>query len=110
MILETDVEKAVAYLRDSAREAAQARAEAKYLDKYLPKIKAKLKLAQPGVSNAAAEDAALASAEYQEVLDGYRVAIENDAFHTFKREAAAVMIDAWRTQQSNLRAEGRAYQ
>lgn len=110
MIPETDVEKAVEYLRTSAREAAQARAEAKYLDKYLPKLKAKLKLDAPvGMSNAAAEDAALASPEYQTALDGYKAAIEEDAFHTFKREAAVTMIDAWRTQQSNLRAEGRAY-
>lgn len=110
MIPESDVEKAVDYLRSSAREAAQARAEAKYLDKYLPKLKAKLKLAQaPGISNAAAEDAALASDDYQAGLDGYKAAVEADAFHSFKREAAIAMIDAWRTQQSNLRAEGKAY-
>lgn len=108
MIPESDIEKAVDYLRSSAREAAQARAEQKYLERFLPKLKAKLKLgAAPGTTNAAAEDIALASDEYGEALEGYKVAVEQDSFHQFKREAAVAMIDAWRTQQSNLRAEGR---
>ena len=36
-------------------------------------------------------------------------AVEADAKHSFKREAAIALIDAWRTQQSTLRAEGKAY-
>lgn len=109
MISETDIEKAVDYLRASAQEAAQARANVKYLAEYLKSRRASLKLAQVGLSNAAAEDVALSSAEYLETLEGYRAAVELDAKHQFKREAASALIDAWRTQQSTLRAEGRAY-
>lgn len=109
MIAETDIEKAVDYLRTSAQDAAEARANMKYLAEFLKSKRSQLKLKQAGLSNAAAEDAALADPTYLEVLDGYRVAVERDAFFGFKREAASALIDAWRTQQSTLRAEGRAY-
>lgn len=107
MIPESDIEKAVDYLRSSAQEAAQARANVKYLAEFLKTKRAQLKIAQTGVSNAAAEDVALADPAYIELLDGYKEAVRHDAFHGFKREAAAAMIDAWRTQQSNARVEGR---
>lgn len=109
MIAEADIEKAVDYLRTSAAEAATARANMKYLTEFLKSKRAQLKLKQTGVSNAAAEDSALADPAYLEVLEGYRVAVEMDARHQFKREAASALIDAWRTQQSTLRAEGKAY-
>jgi hypothetical protein len=107
VIAESDIEKAVDYLRSSASEAAQARANMKYLAEFLKSRRAQVMIAQTGMSNAAAETHALASPEYLAVLDGYKVAVEQDAKHQFKREAAAALIDAWRTQQSTLRAEGR---
>ncbi len=107
MIAETDVEKAVDYLRSSAQDAAQARANVRYLEAYMKTLKAKLKTAQTEMSNAAAEDVALSSPEYGELLDGYKVAVEKDAFHSFKREAASALIEAWRTQSATQRAEGR---
>jgi hypothetical protein len=107
VIKEEDIELAVDYLRSSAPDAAQARANMKYLAEFLKSKRAQIKIAQKGLSNAAAEDEALAHPQYLEVLDGYRVAVEMDARHTFKREAAIALIDAWRTQQSTLRAEGR---
>lgn len=109
MIAESDIEKAVDYLRSSSGEAAQARANVKYLAEFLKSKRAQLMVAQTGVSNAAAETHALASPDYLAVLDGYKAAVEQDARHQFKREAAVALIDAWRTQQSTLRAEGRAY-
>lgn len=107
MIAENEVERAIDYLRTSASEAAQARANVKYLTEFLKTKRAQLKVAQVGMSNAAAEDAALADPTYVELLDGYKESVRQDAFHSFKREAAVAMIDAWRTQQSNARAEGR---
>lgn len=107
MISEESVEKAVDYLRQSAQEAAEARASVKYLAEFLKSKRAQIVTAQTGVSNAAAENVALASPEYLDVLEGYKAAVEKDSFHSFKREAAVAMIDAWRTQQSNMRAEGR---
>lgn len=110
MISEEEVDKALRYLRDSASDAAKARANARYLDAYLKTLRATLKVKHgSGQSNAAAEDAALASPEYRDALDGYKVAVEKDAYCSFMREAAGAMIEAWRTEQANLRAEGKAY-
>lgn len=109
MISEANIEKAVEFLRESAQEAAEARANVKYLAEFLKSKRAQIKAAQAGMSNAAAEDAALSHPAYLELLEGYRAAVEKDAFHSFKREAASAMIEAWRTQNANLRAEGRAY-
>jgi hypothetical protein len=107
VIAESDIEKAVDYLRSSAAGAASARANMRYLAEFMKSKRAQLKLKQSGLSNAAAEDAAYADPAYIEILEGYKVAVEQDSLHQFKREAAVAMIDAWRTQQSNLRAEGR---
>lgn len=107
MIKDEDIETAIGYLRSSAEVAATARANMKYLAEYLKTKRAQIKMKQTGMSNAAAEDAALADPAYIEVLEGYKVAVEQDALHQFKREAAVAAIDAWRTQQSNMRAEGR---
>jgi hypothetical protein len=104
MIAESDVEKAVDFLRNSAQDAAEARASMKYLAEFLKSKRAQLKVAQTGVSNAAAEDIALADPAYLELLKGYQVAVEHDAFHSFKREAATALIDAWRSQNATNRA------
>jgi len=109
VISELDVEKAIDYLRSSAQDAASARANVKYLAEFLRSKRAQLKVAQSGLSNAAADDVALSDPSYLQLLDGYKVAVEKDAFHSFKREAAGALIEAWRTMQANARAEGRAY-
>lgn len=109
MIAESDIEKALDYLRTSANEAAQARASVKYLGEYLKSKVAQIATAQAGVSAAAAEHIAKASPEYITLLETYRDAVEMDAKHQFKREAADAMIRAWQTMCSNARIEGRAY-
>jgi predicted transcriptional regulator of viral defense system len=110
MIAEADIERALDYLRSSANEAAQARANMKYLAEFLDVKLAQIIKAMPSDTSAtAAKNVAKADPGYLTTLDGYKVAIEQDARHQFKREAADALIRAWQTQQSNLRAEGRAY-
>lgn len=111
MITDDDVEKALAYLRDTAKEAAVARSQAKTLDKYVGVVEAKAKAMATGdgMSNANAQDWARSSDDYKQALDGWQEAIRKDSEFTMLREAAAARIEAWRTQSSNLRAEGKAY-
>jgi hypothetical protein len=109
VIAEDDIERALDYLRKSADTAATARANVKYLAEYLKSKRAQIKLKQVDMTNARAEDEALADPAYLEVLEGYKVAVEVDALHQFKREAADALIRAWQTQSSNARTEGRAY-
>lgn len=109
VISEDKVDAAVEFLRANAQEAAHARANVRYLEAYLKTLKAQIKGKQVGLSNVAAEDVALCDPAYVAALEGYREAVEKDAYFTFKREAAGAMIEAWRTQAANARIEGKAY-
>lgn len=109
MIPEEKVESALVFLRSSAEPAAQARAEHLYLAEWIKTVRAQVKARQSGISNAAADDLALCSKEYEDALTAFRAAVEADATFRFKREAAAAVIEAWRTEQASLRAEGKAY-
>jgi hypothetical protein len=106
MITDAQVEAAVDYLRDTAKEAAVARAQAKTMEKYLGVVEAEQKQVSRGMSNAAAQDAARSSPEYKQALDGWQEAVRRDGEFTMLREAASARIEAWRTQSSNLRSMG----
>ena len=103
MIQDSDAERAVDFLRQSAEEAAQARANVAYLEAWLKVVRARQMAASDETSQSAKETEALCSSEYKEALDGYRVAVEQDSAFRFKREAAVARLDAWRTQQASIR-------
>jgi hypothetical protein len=109
VITDEQVESALTYLRDSAKEASVAKAQSKTLEKYLGVVEAQQKLNAVGRSNAAAQDEARASPEYKQALEAWEEAVRRDCEFTMLREAASARIEAWRTQSSNLRAEGKAY-
>jgi len=110
VISEADVEKAIDWLRDNARPAAQAKAERIYLDEYKKTIEAQLICEATGSSSMkAAEAIARASPRYIAHLQAMKIAIENDEAMRWLMVAAEAKIEAWRTQQANARAEGKAY-
>ncbi len=110
MIAESDIEKALDYLRTSANVAAQARANVKYLAEFMDVKLAQIIKAMPDtISATSAKNIAKAEPEYLATLEGYRAAVEMDARHQFKREAADALIRAWQTMCATARAEGRAY-
>lgn len=104
MITDGQVEAALDYLRDTAKEAAVARAQAKTLEKYLGVVEAQQKGLVRGLSNAAAQDSARSSPEYKQALDAWNEAVRRDGEFTMLREAASSRIEAWRTMSSNNRA------
>lgn len=103
MISEEQAEAAVEYLRSSAEKAAAARGNVALLEQMLKVTRAKLKSKSTVKTDSGREDEALASSEYLEIVRGYQAAVEEDAVYRMKREAAIARIDAWRTQQSNIR-------
>lgn len=109
MISDDDIEKALDYLRSSAEKAAQARANVKYLAEFLDVKLAQIIKAMPEVSATQARNTAKADPSYLMQLDAYKSAVEEDARHSFKREAADALIRAWQTQCATARAEQRAY-
>ena len=109
MITQDQAEKAVDWLRENARSMAQSRAERLYLEQWIKTVKAKLQtenLSAPSMT--AAETVALAHPKYLAALQAYKQAIEADEYARFMVTAAEAKIDAWRSQESTRRAEGKA--
>ena len=103
-ISEEDVEKAVDWLRDNADSCAKARATRIYLEEYRKSLKALLMSKYPDMSVSAQEREAYAHQDYQSHLKLMQQAIYEDERMKFFRASAEVKIDAWRTQQANIRA------
>ncbi len=96
------------WLRDNASRMAQERAERMYMEQWIKTVKATLQSEQQGISAAAAEIIALASPKYMAALQAYRNTIKAAETNRFLVAAAEAKIDAWRSQESTRRAEGRA--
>ena len=109
MITEEEVEKSVDYLRDHARKAAQAKAERIYMEEFRKTVKAQIMRETPSDSLGAQEARSYADNRYVQHLRAMREAIEADEYNRWMMIAAQAKIEAWRTQQANARAEGRAY-
>ena len=104
MITDSDVERALDYLRDNASADAQARANVEYAREWMKVVLAQETVANAGMSNAAATALAMTTVAYRGALDALKEAVAEDSRRRFMREAAAAKIDAWRTQSSNERA------
>ena len=98
------MEKAVAYLVESADQAAKARAERLYLEEATKPGKAKLMAElEPGLALGAQEREACASDAFRTHLEGLRAAIEADEGYRYRREAESAVLEAWRTLEASRR-------
>ena len=104
MITEEEAERAVDYLRDSARSAAQARANKEYVTGFQKVLKAQIMRENPSDAIGTQEAKTYSDPRYLTHLEAIKAAVEADAHAMFLRDAAQARIDAWRTQSSNLRA------
>jgi hypothetical protein len=109
MIANDAVETAVDWLRDNAKAAGRARANRDHLDNYSKVVKSRLMAERLSEPLGGQERYAYSHPEYEKHLDGLRVAIEEDEAMRWLMKAAEAKIEVWRTQQANLRAEGKAY-
>jgi len=109
MITQADAEKAVDWLRDNAVPAAKARAERLYMEQWIKTAKAEAMRPHAGLPVSAQEREALTTASYLSALQAYRESIEADETMRFLIAAAEAKIEAWRSQESTRRAEGKAY-
>jgi hypothetical protein len=103
-ITDEEIDKALDYLRDNARDAAQAKANRVYVEEYRKVIKAKLMKEHEKLSAVLQEREAYSDPRYTQHLLAIKEAVEIDEGHRFLRSAADAKIDAWRTQSSNTRA------
>lgn len=109
MITQADAERAVDWLKSNAMSMAQARAERVYMEQWIKTVKATLQSESGAKSAAQSEMIALASPKYMAALQAYKAAIQADEFNRFMVTAAEAKIEAWRSQESTRRAEGKAY-
>jgi RNA polymerase-interacting CarD/CdnL/TRCF family regulator len=104
IVTDEELEKALDWLRDNAREMGDAKAEtirASHMMKVVKALEMKRHNEKP-VSHQERE--AFASATYLEALE--RDAVAAGEFETMRalREAASLKIEAWRSEQANFRA------
>jgi hypothetical protein len=103
-ITDDEIDRALDFLRDNARDAAQAKADRVYVTEYRKVLKAQLMKEHAALSAVLQEREAYSDPRYVEHLEAIRQAVMADEGHTFLRSAADAKIQAWRTQSSNTRA------
>jgi translation elongation factor EF-Ts len=109
VITDDDIEKAVEYLRSNARAAAQAKANRIYAEEYRKVIKGQIMREHSNVALGAQEAIAYSDPRYAQHLKAIQEAVEKDEYNRWMMTAAEAKVEAWRTQQANQRAEGKAY-
>lgn len=110
MIQDKEIEAAVEFLRENARTAAQAKANRIYMEEFRKVVKAQIMRERESLALGAQERDAYSDERYATHLEALKSAVEQDEFYRWKMVAAEAKIEAWRTQQANARAEGKAYQ
>lgn len=86
---------------------AVARAAYEFAEKQLKVTLARAELQAEGKTVGERAAVALTSPEYARALSDYKLVAESYYRERDRREAAVAVIDAWRTQQSDMRALGR---
>lgn len=86
---------------------AKARAAYDYASQRIKVAFATAELAAEGKTVGEREARAMTSEAYQAALKAFHLIAENYYSERDRRDAASAVIEAWRTQQSDLRAMGR---
>jgi cell division GTPase FtsZ len=104
ILSDDEIQKAVDWLRDNADESAKCRAERIYIEEYRKSLKALLMKKFVELPISAQEREAYAHADYINHIKALKIAVEKDEKMKFLRASAEAKIEAWRTQQANLRS------
>ena len=108
MIPEQKVKEALKVLTDHDGEYSQTRAAHDFGLKMEKIVLAEQMLESDAKSIAAREAEAKMSSAYRQAIEQTKEIAELDYKNRAKREAAAAIIEVWRTEQSNERAHVRA--
>jgi hypothetical protein len=108
MSKEHDPHDAVDYIIKHARQFADAKAQRVYLEEFRKSKKALLMKQSIEGALGAQERDAYAHAEYVELLKGLKEAVAIEEKLRWDLIAAQARVDIWRTEQANLRLEGKA--
>ena len=102
--------KAIQYLIDTAPLYAKAKADRMFLEEFRKSRKAQL-ASQAGTEVLGKQETyAYAHADYIEILEGIREAVEREERFRWLMTAAQARIEVWRTEQYSARMELKATQ
>ena len=107
MSKEHDPHDAVDYIIKHARQFADAKAQRVFLEEFRKSKKALLMKQSIEGALGAQERDAYAHAEYVELLKGLKEAVAIEEKLRWDLIAAQARVDIWRTEQANLRLEGK---
>jgi cytochrome c biogenesis protein ResB len=100
--------KAIQFLIDTAPLYAKAKADRMYLEEFRKSRKAQL-ASQAGTEVLGKQETfAYAHADYIEILEGIRQAVEKEERYRWLMTAAQARIEVWRTEQYSARMEMKA--
>jgi hypothetical protein len=100
--------KAIQYLIDTAPLYSKAKAERMYLEEFRKSRKAQLQ-SQAGTEVIGKQETyAYAHADYIEILEGIKQAVEKEEKYRWLMTAAQARIEVWRTEQYSARMEMKA--
>jgi len=108
MSKEHDPHDAVDYIIKHSRQFADAKAQRVFLEEFRKSKKALLMKQSIEQTLGAQERDAYAHSEYVELLNGLRDAVAIEEKLRWDLIAAQARVDVWRTEQANLRLEGKA--
>lgn len=103
-----DPHLAVDYIIANAKKFAKAKAERIYLEEYRKSLKSILMKRSLEESLGAQEREAYAHEEYRKLLRGLKEAVEIEEKLRWDLIAAQARVEIWRSEQANLRVEGKA--
>lgn len=104
---ERDPHKAVDYVLANAKKFAKAKAERVYLEEYRKSLKALLMKRSLEETIGAQEREAYAHQEYRQLLEGLKEAVETEELLRWYLIGFQARVEIWRTEQANLRTEGK---
>ena len=99
-----DPHEAVDYILRHAKQFAKAKAERTYIEHYRKSLKAILMKKSNESAIGAQEREAYAHPEYQELLKGLEIAIEEEETLKWLLTAATIKGEIWRTESANERS------
>jgi hypothetical protein len=102
--------KAIQFLIDTSPLYAKAKADRMFLEEFRKSRKAQL-MSQAGTEVLGKQETfAYAHADYIEILEGIREAVEKEERFRYLMVAAQARIEVWRTEQYSARMEMKATQ
>ena len=99
-----EIENTVKYIIENSGEFATAKAKRIYIENYLRSKKSILMAQSTSKTVAGAEAEAYAHQDYIELIEGLRVAVEQEEKLKWMLTAAQLKVDIWRTEQATNRA------